>query len=83
MAYDSTVMRLTSGAYPGQQCFHYKTTDLISTVVASGYFDTAVDDYNLDTGDVIIATTGALGAAAIDLLVATNTAGTVTVVNGT
>lgn len=83
MAYDATSMRLIDGGVKGQQLFRYKTTDLISTVVASGYFDDAVDDYNLETGDAIIVTSGASGSAAIDNLVVENNAGTVTVVNGT
>lgn len=83
MAYSSSAMRLVSGAYPTQQLFMYQTTDLLSTVVASGYFDDAVDDYSLDTGDVIIVTTGSAKVAAIDVLVAINTSGTVTTVNGT
>ena len=81
MAYTSEDMRLMGGV-PGQQLFIYRSEDLIATVVASGYFDQAVEDYNLDTGDIIVACTGADMAAAVDLMVATNTAGVVTVVNG-
>ena len=81
MAYTSEDMRLMGGV-PGQQLFIYRSEDLIATVVASGYFDQAVEDYNLDTGDIIVACSGADMAAAVDLLVATNTAGVVTVVNG-
>lgn len=79
--YMSEDMRLMGGV-PGQQLFIYRTDDAIAAVAASGYFDGAVEDYNLDTGDIIIACSGATKADAIDLLVATNTAGTVTVVNG-
>ncbi|MFW5500079.1 MULTISPECIES: hypothetical protein [unclassified Maridesulfovibrio] len=79
MAYEWKMMRRIDGV-PGQQQFHYKTTDTATTVKASGYFNDAVNDFNLDTGDVIIATSGAEGAAAVDLLVAKNTNGTVTVV---
>lgn len=82
MAYDQESMRLMGGV-PGQQLFLYQSTDLLSTIVASGYFDDAVDEYNLDTGDFIIVGSGAAQAAAVDVLVATNTSGTVTVVNGT
>lgn len=81
MAYSAANLRRVEGV-PGNALYKYKTTDLLSVVVASGYFDSAVDDYNLNTGDVIIAATGAAGAAAVDILVATNTSGTVTVVNG-
>lgn len=82
MAYDKTKMRLIPGGVPGENLYLYKTTDLLSTVVASGYFNSAVTDYNLNTGDKIIASTGANGATLVDILVATNTSGTVTVVNG-
>ncbi|QGY39667.1 hypothetical protein GM415_05895 [Pseudodesulfovibrio cashew] len=81
MAYISEDMRLMGGV-PGQQLFIYRTEDLTADITASGYFDEAVEDYNLDTGDIVIACTGATKADAVDLLVATNTAGTVTVVNG-
>ena len=81
MAYTSEDMRLMGGV-PGQQLFIYRSEDEVATVVASGYFDQAVEDYNLDTGDIIVACSGADMAAAVDLLVATNTDGTVTVVNG-
>lgn len=82
MAYTAAKMRRVEGV-PGQSVYRYQTTDLLSVVVASGYFDDAVDDYNLDTGDIIMVTTGASMVAAIDVLVAINTSGTVTVVNGT
>jgi len=79
--YISEDMRLMGGV-PGQQLFVYRTGEAISAVQASGYFNQAVEDYNLDTGDIIIACSGAKKAAAVDLLVATNSSGTVTVVNG-
>lgn len=79
--YNSEDMRLMGGV-PGQQLFIYRTDDDIATVVASSYFDQAVEDYNLDTGDIVIACSGATMADAVDLLVATNTSGTVTMANG-
>lgn len=79
--YKSEDMRLMGGV-PGQQLFLYRTSDDLATAAAGGYFDEAVADYNLDTGDVIVACSGANNAAAVDILVATNTTGTVTVVNG-
>jgi len=82
MAYSASALRLIPGGVPGENLFVYKTTDLLSTVVVSGYFNSAVTDYNVKTGDKIIASTGAAGAAAVDILVATNISGTVTVVNG-
>lgn len=79
--YTSEDMRLMGGV-PGQQLFIYRSDDPIATIAAADYFNDAVEDYNLDTGDIIIACSGATMADAIDLLVATNTAGAVTVING-
>ncbi|MEF2231119.1 MAG: hypothetical protein V3571_09340 [Pseudodesulfovibrio sp.] len=81
MAYNSDDMRLMGGV-PGQQLFIYRSEDEVAAIAASGYFDQAVEDYNLDTGDIILACSGASMASAVDLLVASNDAGTVTVVNG-
>lgn len=81
MAYTSEDMRLMGGV-PGQQLFIYRSEDDILAICGANYFDAAVEDYNLDTGDIIIACSGANKAAAVDLLVATNTTGAVTVVNG-
>ncbi|WP_018126098.1 hypothetical protein [Desulfovibrio oxyclinae] len=81
MAYVSEDMRLMGGV-PGQQLFLYRTEDLLADVAGAGYFDKAAEEYNLDTGDVIVACTGAASAEAVDMLVATNAAGSVTVVNG-
>ncbi|WP_419786018.1 hypothetical protein [Pseudodesulfovibrio sp.] len=81
MAYKSEDMRLMGGV-PGQQLFIYRSEDAVTAIVASGYFNQAVEDYNLDTGDIIVACSGTSMAAGVDLLVATNSAGTVTVVNG-
>ncbi|BCS88935.1 hypothetical protein [Pseudodesulfovibrio sediminis] len=82
MAYTSEDMRLMGGV-PGQQLFLYRSEDAISTVTAGGYFDEAVDDYTLDTGDIIIACTGINRAEAVDMVVATNTDGSVSVVSST
>lgn len=79
--YTSEDMRLMGGV-PGQQLFIYRSADSLATVVADNYFNEAVEDYNLDTGDIIIACSGATMADSVDLLVATNTGGAVTVVNG-
>ncbi|WP_319469522.1 hypothetical protein [uncultured Pseudodesulfovibrio sp.] len=81
MAYASEDMRLMGGV-PGQQLFIYRTSDDVSAVIASGYFDKAAEEYNLDTGDIVIACSGATKADAVDLLVAKNNSGTVTMVNG-
>ncbi|MFH1913568.1 MAG: hypothetical protein ABIK45_04775 [Pseudomonadota bacterium] len=77
--YQSEDMRLMGGV-PGQQLFVYRSVDDAVAVTAEGYFDQAAEDYNLDTGDIIIACSGPTRANAITLLVATNTAGTVTVI---
>jgi len=79
--YVSEDMRLMGGV-PGQQLFIYRSGDDVAGIAGSGYFNDAVEDYNLDTGDIIIACSGSTKADAIDLLVATNTSGVVTVVNG-
>ncbi len=79
--YTSEDMRLMGGV-PGQQLFIYRSDDDVATIAGVDYFNDAVEDYNLDTGDIIIACSGADMAAGIDLLVAKNTSGAVTVVNG-
>lgn len=79
MAYISEDMRLMGGV-PGQQLFIYRSEDDAATVAEAGYFDQAVEDYNLETGDIVIACTGVNRAAAIDLMVAADTDGTVTVI---
>jgi hypothetical protein len=79
MAYTSEDMRLMGGV-PGQQLFLYRSEDDAATVAGPGYFDQAAEDYNLETGDIVIACTGANYAAAIDLMVAANTDGAVTVI---
>ncbi|WP_207263302.1 hypothetical protein [Desulfovibrio sp. Huiquan2017] len=79
MAYISEDMRLMGGV-PGQQLFIYRSEDDAATVAEAGYFDQAAEDYNLETGDIVIACTGVNRAAAIDLMVAADTGGTVTVI---
>lgn len=77
MAYSASTLRRIEGT-PGQQLFTYRTADNITTVDDSGYFDDAVDDYNLSTGDMILVVSLFGGSMAFDGLVCTNTAGTVT-----
>ncbi len=79
--YNSEDMRLMGGV-PGQQLFIYRSDDDVATIADADYFNDAVEDYNLDTGDIVIACSGADMAAGIDLLVAKNSSGFVTVVNG-
>ncbi|MDP3426253.1 MAG: hypothetical protein Q8S17_02585 [Humidesulfovibrio sp.] len=68
MSYDASFMRLMGGV-PGQQLFLYRTADAIADVDDSGYFDTAVDEYNLSSGDLILAVTGFGGVQALSALV--------------
>ena len=74
MSYDPTTLRLMGGV-PGQQLFLYRTADAIGSVDDNGYFDSAVDDYNLSTGDMILAVTSFGGSQALDALVVDVTAG--------
>jgi len=69
MSYDSNTMRLMGGV-PGQQLFLYRTADAIASVSASGYFNNAVEEYNLSTGDMILAVTGFGASPVFDGLVA-------------
>ncbi|NDV19954.1 hypothetical protein GO013_11025 [Pseudodesulfovibrio sp. JC047] len=82
MAYISEDMRLMGGV-PGQQLFLYRSKDPIATVNHIGYFDKAAIDYTLDTGDIILVCSGNNQAEAVDILVATNSNGTVSMVSGT
>lgn len=79
MAYNSEDMRLMGGV-PGQQLFIYRSTDADTTVSTSGYFNEAVEEYNLDTGDIVIACTGDDNASGIDVMVAKNSSGTVSMI---
>jgi hypothetical protein len=81
MAYSAANLRLMGGV-PGQQLFLYQTTDKLSTVVASGYFSTAVTSYNLSSSDIILAVCDTGGTRTVDILVCINTSGTVTTING-
>lgn len=81
MAYSAAKFRKIDGV-PGQQFFTYTTADLASVFEASGYFDTAIVDMNLSTGDIIMVVSTASTATG-DVYVATNTAGTATVTQRT
>lgn len=69
MAYESKDLRLMGGV-PGQQLFVYRSGDDAATVTAGGYFTPAAEEYNMDTGDMIIAVSGLGGTMTVDLLVA-------------
>ena len=77
MAYTKATLFRVDGT-PGQQLFLYRTADAITTVDDSGYFDDAVSDYNLSTGDMILVVTGFGGTNVFDGVVCTVTTGTVT-----
>jgi hypothetical protein len=68
VSYDASTMRLMGGV-PGQQLFLYRTPDAIGTVDDAGYFDSAVDEYNLSTGDMILAVTSFGAVQALSALV--------------
>jgi hypothetical protein len=68
VSYDASTMRLMGGV-PGQQLFLYRTPDAIGTVDDNGYFNSAVEEYNLSSGDMILAVTSFGGAQALDALV--------------
>ncbi|MHC1700117.1 MAG: hypothetical protein AB9900_03940 [Humidesulfovibrio sp.] len=74
MSYDASTMRLMGGV-PGQQLFLYRTADAIADVDDAGYFDAAVDEYNLSTGDLVLAVTSFGGVQALDALVVGVSAG--------
>jgi len=76
MGYLAANMRRIEGI-PGQSLYHYQSTDALSVVSASGYFDDAVDEYGLGTGDVVLVTAGSAKTEEIALFVATVTAGVV------
>ena len=78
MTYDSSTMRLMGGV-PGQQLFLYRTADAVGSVDDSGYFDNAVDEYNLSSGDIILAVTSFGGSVALSPLVASVSGGVASV----
>jgi hypothetical protein len=68
MAYNSEDMRLMGGV-PGQQLFIYRTFDDFCDVRRMSYFNDAIDDYNMTTGDIILACAGRGRAENIGMLV--------------
>jgi hypothetical protein len=81
MAYVTANFRKIDGI-PGQAFFTYITADLASVFEASGYFDSAITEYGLSTGDIIMVVSTDTAANG-DLYVATNTSGTATVTQRT
>lgn len=78
MAYSASTMSRAAGVR-GQALFLYRTADLESVVDDSGYFDSAVTDYGLSTGDRIDAVVAFGGTMKRHNYVATVTGTTVTV----
>ena len=74
MAYDaSKLTRLSGGS--GVSLWHYTTTDAMTVVRASGYFNASAN--MLKVNDVIITITGTGGAAAVQLTYVVSNNGTV------
>lgn len=70
MSYDSKNLRLIGGV-PGQQLFLYRSADTVTVVNGAGYFDQAVEHYNLSTGDIVLTVSGYDATCVLDALVAT------------
>ncbi|MGE4291435.1 MAG: hypothetical protein AB7E32_04405 [Desulfovibrio sp.] len=70
MAYNSEDMRLMGGV-PGQQLFLYRTEDDAATAQAESYFDKAVEQYNLTSGDIVLCVSG-YGTSPVPSMLVTN-----------
>lgn len=77
MTFDSTTMRLMGGV-PGQQLFLYRTADAAASVGASGYFNNAIAEYNLSSGDIVLSVSGFGVLSALNALVVSVTGTTAT-----
>ena len=77
MSYESTTMRLMGGV-PGQQLFLYRSPDSAASVGGSGYFNNAIADYNLSSGDIVLAVSGFGVLAVLAALVVTVNGGNAT-----
>ena len=82
MALTATALKLVAGG-GGSNLFMYQSTDAVSTIAGSGYFNSVTD--NLKQFDIIIAVGATGGTATVDVLVVTSATGasTVTTTNGT
>lgn len=67
-----------TGYFSGLRTYSYRTADAHAVVAASGYFNQAVLDCNLETGSIILATVGFGGTMQLRAYVATVTNGVVT-----
>jgi fructoselysine-6-P-deglycase FrlB-like protein len=81
MALDKTNLFKLGGATPG--LWYYKSTDAVTTIVASGYFNNATNE--LKEHDVILVVGATGGTETVDVAVVTSATGaaTVTTTNGT
>lgn len=68
MSFDSTTMRLLGGV-PGQQLFLYRSADAAAEQGGSGYFNNAIAEYNLSSGDIVLAVSGFGVLPVLDALV--------------
>jgi len=68
MSFDSTTMRLLGGV-PGQQLFLYRSADAAAEQGALGYFNNAIAEYNLSSGDIVLAVSGCGVLPVLDALV--------------
>jgi hypothetical protein len=82
MALDATNLKKIAGS-GDMNIFVYKSTDAISTIVGSCYFNNSTAD--LKQFDTIIATGSTGGTATVDMLTVSSATGaaTVTTTNGT
>lgn len=82
MALSSTALKKIGGA-GDSNLFMYQSTDALSTVVASGYFNDVTNE--LKQFDVIIVVCSTGGTATVDVIIVNSSTGaaTVTTTNGT
>tara|TARA_B100000959_G_C14566528_1_gene453971 strand:+ start:238 stop:486 length:249 start_codon:yes stop_codon:yes gene_type:complete len=82
MALDATNLKKVAGA-GDMNVFLYKSTDAISTIVGSGYFNNSTDD--LKQFDIILCVGATGGTATVDVVIVSSAtaATTVTTTNGT
>ena len=82
MAFSDSNLGAVNTPLAGVTSWYYTTTDSISTVVASGYFNSAYQKMRVGDFITVVSSTG--GTIAIDLVVvAGNSSGVVTTTNGT
>tara|TARA_R110000824_G_scaffold81223_6_gene204182 strand:- start:4175 stop:4420 length:246 start_codon:yes stop_codon:yes gene_type:complete len=81
MAYSASALLKVAGGAKG--IFFYSSTDALSTIVGSGYFNNATAE--LKEHDIIIAVGSTGGTETVDMLLVTSASGaaTVTTHNGT